>query len=119
MTISPIRAALVAACASALLTPIAVAQTPSAATPSGQPGAAPAGSPPEAATPNPAAGAGPSKRAACRAAGQQQGLRGPDLADQIAICMAEARVECLKQAIAQKIPPGPLRQEFIKSCTAS
>jgi hypothetical protein len=88
---------------SVMFTHAVSAQTPSAPAPSG--GAeAPAGPPPEIATPNSPAVAGPSKRVACRAAGRQQGLRGPDLADEVAVCMAEARVDCLKQAIGQKIP---------------
>ncbi len=31
------------------------------------------------------------------------------------LCMAQAHVDCLKQAIDQRIV-GPKRQEFIKSC---
>ncbi len=31
------------------------------------------------------------------------------------LCMAQARLDCLKQAIDQKIV-GPQRKEFVKSC---
>lgn len=31
------------------------------------------------------------------------------------LCVAQARIDCLKQAIDQKIV-GPQRKEFVKSC---
>ena len=53
------------------------------------------------------------KRMACRAA--SQGLQGQDLEDQIQLCMEQARLDCLKQAIAQQIVDAQ-RKEFVKSC---
>lgn len=58
------------------------------------------------------------KRAACREAGTSQGLRGPDLQDQVAVCVLEARLACLKQAIAQKVR-GRQRTDFIVKCLGS
>ena len=53
------------------------------------------------------------KRFACRTA--SQGLQGQERQDQMQLCMAQARIDCLKQAIDQKIV-GPQRKEFIESC---
>jgi len=55
----------------------------------------------------------PSKRYACRAAAQA--AQGQERADQMQLCMAQARVDCLKQAIDQKIV-GPQRREFVQTC---
>jgi hypothetical protein len=55
------------------------------------------------------------KRADCRQAGMGQGLRGPDLADHVAVCVLEGRLACLKQAIEQKVR-GPQRASFISKC---
>jgi hypothetical protein len=63
--------------------------------------------------PAPAARVSPSKRYACRAA--IQGKQGQDRADQMQLCMAQARLDCLKQAIDQKIV-GPQRRDFIQTC---
>ena len=68
------------------------------------------------ATAAPAAAAVPvpsSKRFACHTAAQ--GLQGQDRRDQIQLCVAQARIDCLKQAIEQKIV-GRERREFVKSC---
>jgi hypothetical protein len=46
---------------------------------------------------------------------QAQTLQGQDKKDQIELCVAEARLDCLKQAIAQKVV-GPERRDFIKTC---
>jgi len=54
-----------------------------------------------------------SKRMACSGASQK--LTGQDRSDQMQLCMAQARLDCLKQAIDQKIV-GPERQEFVRSC---
>jgi hypothetical protein len=35
--------------------------------------------------------------------------------DQMQLCMEQARLDCLKQAIEQKIV-GPQRKDFVKSC---
>ena len=54
------------------------------------------------------------KRFACHTA--SLGLKGQDQRDQMQLCMAQARIDCLKQAIDQKIV-GPQRKDFVKSCT--
>jgi hypothetical protein len=54
-----------------------------------------------------------SKRMACR--GASQSFTGQDRSDQMQLCMAQARLDCLKQAIDQKIV-GPERKDFVKSC---
>jgi Spy/CpxP family protein refolding chaperone len=53
------------------------------------------------------------KRFACQAA--SQGFKGQEQKDQMQLCMAQARLDCLKQAIDQKII-GPQRRDFIKNC---
>ena len=65
--------------------------------------------------PNTAAAApvSPSKRYACRAAAQS--AQGQERVDQLQLCVAQARLECLKQAIDQKIV-GPQRRDFIQTC---
>ena len=64
---------------------------------------------------NPAAAApvASGKRFACQTA--SQGLRGQEQRDQMQLCMAQAHLDCLKQAIDQKIV-GPQRKDFVKSC---
>lgn len=54
-----------------------------------------------------------SKRMAC--SGASQSLTGQDRNDQMQLCMAQARLDCLKQAIDQKVV-GPERRDFVKSC---
>jgi len=44
-----------------------------------------------------------------------QALQGQDRKDQMELCVAEARLDCLKQAIAKKVV-GPQRRDFIKTC---
>ena len=58
----------------------------------------------------------PSKRYACRAAAQ--GAQGQEREDQMQLCMAQARVDCLKQAIDQKLV-GEQRKKFVKSCVGA
>jgi hypothetical protein len=53
------------------------------------------------------------KRFACHTA--SQGLKGQEQRDQIQLCVAQARVDCLKQAIEQKIV-GRERKAFVKNC---
>jgi hypothetical protein len=65
------------------------------------------------ANPAPAAPVSPSKRYACRAS--VQGMRGQERNDQMQLCMAQAHLDCLKQAIDQKIV-GPQRRDFVKTC---
>jgi hypothetical protein len=61
----------------------------------------------------PAAPVSSSKRYACRAA--SQAAQGQERQDQMQLCMAQARLDCLKQAIDQKIV-GPQRREFVRTC---
>jgi hypothetical protein len=53
------------------------------------------------------------KRMACQSA--SQALQGQDRRDQMQLCMAQAHLDCLKQAIDQKIV-GPQRRDFVKTC---
>jgi hypothetical protein len=53
------------------------------------------------------------KRMACQSA--SQALKGQDRRDQMQLCMAQAHLDCLKQAIDQKID-GPQRKDFVKTC---
>ena len=55
------------------------------------------------------------KAIACREQQQAQGVRGPDLQDAVQVCVAEAHLDCLKQAIAAKAR-GPQRRSFIENC---
>ena len=82
----------------------------------GQPTPAPRPSPEAApsdqATPRAPTGA---KRSACRQEGTNKGMQGADLQDYVAVCVLEARLACLKQAVAEKIRP-PARRDFISKC---
>ena len=53
------------------------------------------------------------KRVTCLAT--TASLKGQDNRDQMQLCMAQARVDCLKQAIDQKVV-GESRKSFIKTC---
>ena len=64
--------------------------------------------------PAPAAPVTPSKRYACRAATAQK-FQGQDRVDQMQLCLAQARLDCLKQAIDQKVV-GAQRREFVRTC---
>ena len=55
------------------------------------------------------------KAATCRKDGAGKGLREQDLRDHVAVCVQEARLACLKQAIEQKIR-GQDRVSFIDKC---
>jgi hypothetical protein len=63
--------------------------------------------------PAPAAPVAQSKRYACRATAQR--FQGQDRADQMQLCLAQARLDCLKQAIDQKVV-GSQRREFVRTC---
>jgi hypothetical protein len=54
-----------------------------------------------------------SKRFACQSA--SQGMKGQERQDQMQLCMAQARLDCLKRAIDQKIV-GPQRRDFVRDC---
>jgi hypothetical protein len=79
-------------------------------TPSPRP--SPEAAPSNQTTPQMPAGA---KRSACRQEGTNKGMRGADLQDYVAVCVLEARLACLKQAVAEKIRP-PARRDFINKC---
>ena len=66
---------------------------------------------PGAAVPVPA-----TKRVTCLAT--TQNLNGQDKRDQMQLCMAQARVDCLKQAIDQKLV-GEARKSAIKMCVGA
>jgi hypothetical protein len=53
------------------------------------------------------------KRLACQTA--SQAMNGQDRRDQMQLCMEQARLDCLKQAIDQKIV-GPQRRDFVRNC---
>jgi len=78
--------------------------------------AALAQSPAVPAPPAPSATAGTApegKKPACQIV--SQGFKGQDKRDHMQLCMAQAHLDCLKQAIDQKIV-GPQRKDFVKSC---
>jgi hypothetical protein len=79
------------------------------------PTTAPAVPAPTAAPVNPAAAepVATSKKFACQTA--SQGRKGQERQDMMQLCMAQARLDCLKQAIDQKVV-GPQRRDFVKSC---
>ena len=56
------------------------------------------------------------KRVTCLAA--TASLKGQDKRDQMQLCMAQARLDCLKQAIDQKVVGEP-RKGFIKTCVGA
>jgi hypothetical protein len=55
---------------------------------------------------------------ACLQDGMNKGRRGADLRDYAVVCLAEARLTCLKQAVAQKMR-GPDRRDFMGRCLGS
>jgi len=55
----------------------------------------------------------PSRRMACVTAAR--GTQGQEHQDQMQLCMAQAHLDCLKQAIDQKIT-GDERKEFMRTC---
>jgi hypothetical protein len=71
-------------------------------------------SPPSVQTNNaPAAPVAETKLFACQTAAK--GLQGQDRQDQIQLCRAQAHLDCLKQAIDQKVV-GPQRRDFLRTC---
>lgn len=56
------------------------------------------------------------KRVTCLAT--TQNLKGQDKRDQMQLCMAQARLDCLKQAIDQKVV-GAARKSAIKACVGA
>jgi hypothetical protein len=42
-------------------------------------------------------------------------MKGQERHDQMQLCMAQAHLDCVKQAIDQKVV-GPQRRDFMKTC---
>jgi len=61
----------------------------------------------------PAAPVAESRLFACQTA--VKGLQGQERRDQLQLCRAQAHLDCLKQAIDQKIV-GPQRRDFLRTC---
>ncbi|HEY2246306.1 MAG TPA: hypothetical protein VGH70_02565 [Bradyrhizobium sp.] len=61
----------------------------------------------------PAAPVAESKLFACQTA--VKGLQGQERQDQLQLCRAQAHLDCLKQAIDQRIV-GPQRPDFMRTC---
>lgn len=91
-------AALAASLVCLIVAPVFAQTTPAPATPT-------------ATVPVPA-----TKRVTCL--GSTQNLKGQEKRDQMQLCMAQARVDCLKQAIDQKIV-GAARKSAIKTCVGT
>ncbi|MES2750219.1 MAG: hypothetical protein V4661_02500 [Pseudomonadota bacterium] len=58
------------------------------------------------------------KRESCRQSVSTKKLGKHQARDQMQLCVAQARVECLKQAIDQKLR-GAARRVYVKSCVAA
>ena len=58
------------------------------------------------------------KRETCKQAVTSKKLRRGEARDQMQICIAQARVECLQQAVDQKLR-GAARRVYVKSCVAT
>jgi len=71
---------------------------------------------PPAASGKAAPAAADTKRADCRAAALS--LRGDkqDKVDQYQLCMAQARTDCLKEAIGKKVVDREQRRDYVKKC---
>ena len=98
------------ALATVVLASVAFAQSTSAPLPAAAP-------PPGVTIPaGPSAAAAPAptgKKLACQTA--SQAMNGQAKKDQMQLCVMQARLDCLKQAIDQNIV-GPQRKEFVRSC---
>lgn len=55
------------------------------------------------------------RRQTCRRDGAVQGVRASEMADFVAVCVGEARLACLKRAVAQKVS-GSERRDFMNRC---
>jgi hypothetical protein len=89
----------------------AFAQSTSA--PSGTSTPAPMTTPEPAANPSSGAPADGGKRADCLIAVASK--KGQERQDEMQLCIAQGHLDCLKQAIDQKVV-GPQRRDFIKNC---
>ncbi|RTL50851.1 MAG: hypothetical protein EKK40_12150 [Bradyrhizobiaceae bacterium] len=58
------------------------------------------------------------KREMCRQTVSAKKLGRREARDQLQLCVAQARVECLQQAIEQKVRAGTQRRVFVKGCLA-
>jgi hypothetical protein len=58
------------------------------------------------------------KRETCRQSIAAKSLKRQEAHDQLQLCVARARVECLQQAIDQKLR-SVVRRVFVKSCIAA
>ncbi len=58
------------------------------------------------------------KRDTCRQTVVAKKLGRRETRDQLQLCVAQARVECLQQAIEQKVRAGTQRRVFVKGCLA-
>jgi hypothetical protein len=99
---------------SLILAAIALAQSSTAPTAPAQSSTEPAApAPAPASTSAPAVPVPSGKRFACKSA--SQAMKGQEQRDQMQLCMMQARIDCLKQAIDQKIV-GPQRRDFLQTC---
>lgn len=73
----------------------------------------PTAAPPVQTNDAPAAPVAESRLFACRTA--VKGLQGQERQDQMQLCWAQAHLDCLKQAINQKVV-GPQRRDFMRNC---
>ena len=55
------------------------------------------------------------KRQSCRQDGAVRGLQASEMADFVSVCVGEARLACLKQAVAHKVH-GLERRDFLNRC---
>ena len=92
---------------------VALAQSTSAPAPAGSTAATPPAAAAPAAPVTTAAPAPSGKKLACQTA--SEAVKGQARQDQMQLCMMQARLDCLKQAIDQNIV-GPPRKDFVKSC---
>lgn len=65
-----------------------------------------------------ATGARVGKRETCRQGVAAKGLRRQEARDQLQLCVAKARVDCLQLAIDQKLRSAA-RRAYVKSCVAA
>jgi hypothetical protein len=96
--------------------PDAAPDKPAPAKPPGD--TAPAAKPPREATTPPAAAPkreSVNRRRACRQEARRAGIRGPEAGDHMAICFAEARLECTKQSVGRGFT-NRQRNAFIREC---
>jgi hypothetical protein len=89
---------------------LAMAAFAQSTTPSATPSPAPAAAP---ANPSSGPAAGGGKRGDCLVT--VQGKKGQERQDEMQLCMAQGHLDCLKQAIDQKVV-APQRKDFIKNC---